>query len=209
MNIILEQRADVIQNNNTAQERLKSILENLNKTAQRIRIIEPLYGDIDFSILAEYGFSTIKDITLSKGEITSITGLPKILMSLSCVDNLLTELIDLPRGLRNIDIAHNYLTQIDISPIEQLETLVVTDNKITTLENLPSTLAMIRCDNNQLTHLNLAGLTQLELLNVSNNPITVIENMPENIVDFKMENTPSIEFRNSPVIPIIDKSVVV
>ena len=117
--------------NNFLEEKIKKI-ENLNKTAQRIRIIEPLYGDIDFSILAEYGFSTIKDITLSKGEITSITGLPKILMSLSCVDNLLTELIDLPRGLRNIDIAHNCHNAVPIEVMKkpEFERFKINKNKV-------------------------------------------------------------------------------
>ena len=121
MNIIREQREDVILNNNTAQSQLKDILETINKTAQKIRIDIALYGDLDFSILQEFGFSAIKDITLSKGGITSIRGLPEGLMSLTCPDNLLFELLDLPRGLRSIDITHNYLPSIDVSYLKQLE----------------------------------------------------------------------------------------
>ena len=206
MDIIRERREQIIQENNTAQEQFKNILENLNKTAQKLRITEHLYGDLDFSILSEYGFSTIKDITLSKGEITNITGLPESVTALSCADNLLIELDNLPRGLLSIDIAHNYLSSIDVSHLQQLEVLNITDNKITSLENLPPSLMAIRCNNNQLMHLNLIGLANLELLHISNNPITVVENLPEGIVSFQMENTPDIEFRSSPVIPITNKS---
>jgi hypothetical protein len=54
--------------------------------------------------------------------------------------------------------------------------------------------------------LNLSGVIGLEKLIVSNNPITVIENLPEGIVDFKMENTPDIEFRNSSTAAILENS---
>ena len=193
---------DVIQNNNTAQEQLKGILENYNKTAQKLEIREPLHGGLDFSILAEYGFSTIKVISLAKGEITSIAGLPGQLFSLNCAENLLTKIDNLPSGLQSLNIAHNFLTTIDVSQLQQLELLDVTDNKITSLENLPPTLTSIKCDNNQLQQLDLVGILNLEQLRISNNPITVIDHLPEGIVDFQMENTPTIEFRNSPIIPI-------
>ena len=198
MNII----QDVKQNNNTAQEQLKDILEKSNKISQKLQIREPLHGDLDFSILPEYGFTNITYISLEKGEITSITGLPKLLISLSCADNLLDKIENLPEGLQSLDVAHNFITELDVSYLKQLELLNFTDNKITTIENLPHTLLSINGDNNLLHKLNLFGLAHLELLNISNNPITLIENLPEGIIVFNMENTPDIEFRNSPVIPI-------
>ena len=47
MNIIEEQRKQIIDNNNNGQERLKNIIENMNKTSQELVIAEPLNGDID------------------------------------------------------------------------------------------------------------------------------------------------------------------
>ena len=49
-----EQREDIIKDNNTAQDQLLSVLENLTKSAKEIKIDEALFGDIDFSILNNY-----------------------------------------------------------------------------------------------------------------------------------------------------------
>jgi hypothetical protein len=198
MEVIREQRENVIINNNTAQETLARLLERVTSSAERIHIKEALHGDIDFSILRTSGLTSVQYITLSKGEITNITGLPENLLGFYCPDNLLIELENLPTTLKSITIPHNFLTRINVSRLKQLEVLNIIDNKLTKLENLPTTLNTLYCENNKLTELNLEGVTELTTLYVSNNPITVIENFPEKVSDFVMENTPSIEFRNSP-----------
>jgi hypothetical protein len=199
MNIIEQKREDIILNNNTAQKRLLAILENTNKSLQKLHIQEPLYGDLDFSILKDYGMEYIKHMTLEPGEITSVAGLPAGLLSFYCPDNLLISLTDLPIGLENIHLEHNYLRELDLKDLVQLKDLFVQDNKLDTLENLPSSIQEINCSNNKLAYLNLSGATVLYKLNVSNNPITVIENLPENVAEVLIENTPNIEFRNSTV----------
>jgi len=202
MEVIREQRENVIVNNNTAQEILTRSLERVTSSADRIHIKEALHGDIDFSILRASGLTSVQYITLSKGEITNITGLPENLLGFYCPDNLLIELENLPTTLKSITIPHNFLTKINVSGLKQLEVLNITDNKLTKLENLPTTLETLYCDNNKLTELNLEGLSGLTTLYISNNPITVIENLPEKVSDFVMENTPSIEFRNSPTLSL-------
>jgi hypothetical protein len=203
MNIIEAQRETVIKENNIAQKQLLDILENVNKRSNNIDIREPLHGDLDFSVLRELGFTNIKFIFLSEGEITNISNLPETVLSLKCEKNLLFSLENLPSSLIHLEIPHNYLSELDFTNLKQLKYLNVSHNYFTGFENLPLEINEIYCENNSIRHLDLKGLVQLNTLNISNNKITIIENLPENIVVFKMENNPSIEFRNSPVIPPI------
>lgn len=196
MDLIREKRDTVIQENNTAQQQLLTLIENLPKSLEVLEINEELHGDLDFSVL-ELGKLT--DIVLSKGEITSIIGLPDNLERLECPDNYVASLENLPSTLQILNISHNYLDKIDIGNLQVLDTLNVSHNRIEHLDNLPSSLTILLCNNNKIGSLNLQGITKLKTLNISNNPITLLENMVEGIVQFTMENTPSIEFRNSSV----------
>ena len=197
MELIKEKRDAVIRENNTAQKQLLTIIENLPKSLEVLEITEELHGDLDFSIIRELGIGNLTAIVLNKGEITSIIGLPDKLEKLECSDQLLTLLENLPITLKVLNISHNYLEKLEIGALQVLETLTISHNRITNLENLPPTLTTILCDNNQLGSLTFTGLGGLKTLNISNNPITLVENLPEGIVQFTMDNTPSIEFRNS------------
>jgi len=199
MNIIKQQREITIKENNTAQRRLNDILEKTNKRTNILEIREPLYGDIDFSILKE-GFSNVKTILLPEGEITNIINIPEGVTHLHIDKNLIFELNDLPSSLTNLGVTYNYLSTIDFTELKQLEYVNVSYNQITQLENLPLEIITLNCENNQLRSLDLRGLNNLKVLNVSYNKLTIIENLPENITEFKYDSNPSIEFRNSPVI---------
>jgi hypothetical protein len=200
MNIIRQQREIIIKENNTAQQRLKDILEKINKRTNILDIREPLYGDIDFSILKE-DFSNIKTIQLPEGEITNIINIPEGVTKLEIDKNFIFELNDLPSSLTSLGVTYNYLSNIDLRQLKDLEYLNVSHNQITELENLPTTIIELNCENNQLRSIDFRGLTNLKVLNVSYNKLTIIENLPENITDFNYDNNPSIEFRNSSVIP--------
>ena len=194
--MIQERREEVIADNNTAQTQLTDILEKTNKRETAIYIDEPLYGDVDFSIIRNMGFGQLNAIYLPYGSITSVANLPEGLEIFECPGNLLISLDNLPSSIKQLIINDNYLTTIDLSQTRKLEILIVSNNQIKEIENLPETLINFYCENNRLQRLNLLGLSKLQVLNISNNTITVIENMPKGIADFKMENTPSIEFRN-------------
>jgi len=206
MNFILEQRQRILEEDNSAQSYLKDFLEKFNKASRDISILDPLHGDLDFTILKDYGITNITKIVLTKGEITSIMGLPESLSDFECPDNLLISFDGLPSNLTRLEIPHNYLENFDMSPLTKLEALIINDNKLTNIENIPSTIKELNCSNNNLSFLNLNGVIGLEKLVISNNPITVIENLPEGIVDFQMENTPSIEFRNSSAANILEQN---
>ena len=195
MNIINEKREEVIKENNTAQAKLMSLLETMPTYSQSISFLEPLYGDIDFSILEKLGFDSINHIRFEAGEITNIIGLPKQLFSFTCPENLLVNIENLPNSLKYIEIPHNYLTTIDVSKLDNLEVLNISDNKIESLENLPTSLKTLIADHNELKYLDLKNMDNLYQLNISNNKITLIENLPEGRIDINSDNNPSIEYR--------------
>lgn len=196
MTLNKDKHYEVIQQNNTAQTELLDILENYSKEATTLRINTSLHGDLNLSVLTEMGFGKIKNIVLSKGEITSII-LPKNAETLECSDNLLLKIDALPKSLRHLNVSYNIIEQINLAHLTNLETLNISHNKITTIENLPKNLKEIICEFNQIEYLNLANTTQLTKLYASNNNITLIENLPDNVSDVQVENNPSITFRNS------------
>jgi hypothetical protein len=197
MNIIKEQREDIIANNNTAQQHLLDVLETLSRKTKIIHIKESLYGDIDFTPIKEQGFGLVNTIILQEGHITSISNIPPTVHTFECPKNLLFSIDELPVSLSHLNLSENYLSTIDVSKLNKLKKINITHNQILHLENLPETLEELYCDYNKIELLDLKGLSNLRIFHVSNNPITIIENLPEKIVDFQMENTPSIEFRNS------------
>ena len=174
MNIINEKREEIIKENNNAQAQLMSLLDTMPTYSQSISFLEPLHGDIDFSILEKLGFDSVNHIRFEAGEITNITGLPKQLFSFICPENLLVNIENLPNSLKYIEIPHNYLTVIDVSKLNDLETLNISDNKIQSLENLPSSLKTLIADHNELKYLDLKNMNNLYKLNISNNKITSV-----------------------------------
>ena len=69
--MIEEERENIINNENTAQERFERIVETLTKPVKKIIIPEPLSGDIDLSSLKELGVGIPDEIIFQKGKITN------------------------------------------------------------------------------------------------------------------------------------------
>lgn len=201
MNIIKEQRETIIKENNTAQQRFNDILENMNHIQKTLEIREPLHGDLNLSLLNEEDFKSIDTIILNEGEITNISNIPHGIIKFICKKNLLFTAPKLPSSLVHLEITENYLSTIDLAELKKLTQLNLSHNQLTEIEKLPKEIVELNCSYNHFTHLDLQGLSKLRVLNISNNKITVIENLPEELVDFIYENNPSIEFRNSPIIP--------
>lgn len=196
MSITDQNRENIIIENNTAQSRFIDILENYSRESSILTIQEHLHGDLDFSPLREMGFGLVNTITIGKGEITSITNIPKGIVTFTCIDNLIVDLNNLPSSLTYMNVSDNLLRNIDVSNLNNLKTLIVSHNKLLILENLPTHLEELLCDSNNIAQLNLQDLTKLKTLNVSNNDITLIENLDAK-THVISENTPSITYRNS------------
>jgi hypothetical protein len=179
---ILEKRQDIIQNNNTAQIQLDTILGSLDQTITQLYINEPLYGNIDFSVLTSKGFNHVNDIFLSKGELTEIIGLPEHLIKLECSDQLLIHIHNLPSTLLELICENNYLESIDLSDTPALTVLNVANNKLKSIINLPLTLVELDCNHNELTELNLIEYVHLKQVNCSHNKLVHL-----NIVDSSVQ----------------------
>jgi len=206
MNVIKDQREDIIRENNTAQAYLTDLLVNkLTRRTSVLDIREPLHGDIDFSIIRNSGFMFVTEIILPEGEVTSITNIPEGVERLICPKNFLFALEDLPSSLQHLEIPHNYLSTINLAPCKKLQYVNISYNALEKIEKFPTDVVEMQLNNNALRHLDLRGLDRLKILNVSNNKISVIENLTEEITDLNIDNNPSVEFRNSAV-PALDGS---
>jgi hypothetical protein len=204
MNIIKEQREEVIRENNTAQQYTNALLNSLTRRTEILHIKDALHGDLDFSIISNTGFMFIHTIILQEGEITSIRNIPETVHTLICPKNLLFDLDDLPSSLTHLEIPHNYLTTFSFSTTPKLKVFHAEHNHLEELTKFSGELEEMHIQYNKFVSLDLRGFPLLKILNVSNNPITIIENLPENIVDLIMDNTPSVEFRNSIAIPDVE-----
>lgn len=194
MNIILEERENIIKNNDTAQETLLSILDKFDTQMRELSIHKELHGNLDFSVLKTRGFKNVKSILLlEKGEVTSISNLPEGLEKLVASHQYLIELDNIPPSIKELDIQHNFIPNLDISSLTKLKKLEISDNHFTKLENIPESLEELYCNNNRIKVLNLRNVLSLRVLHTSNNKAIIIENLPPSIVDFKSENNPFIE----------------
>lgn len=196
MNIVLEKRQDILKNNDTAQRQLESILETLsrNPTIDLLELNDKFHGNLDFSILSDYGFHGIKAIVFGNaGEITSITHLPNTLEKLSINDQYLVELNDLPKSLVELECAYNHLTHLDLDNLPKLKVVRANNNKLEKISNLPESLEELYINNNEISQLTLRDNLYLRVLHCSNNKTIIIDGLPPSIVDFQCENNPYIQ----------------
>lgn len=193
MNIIENQRETIRRENNTAQNELIGMMENMSKSIRELSIPEILHGDLDFAYLGERGFNHVETVELGEGEITSIKNLPESVKSLRCSRNLLTSLEGLPRDLETLICENNYLSRFNGETTQKIKVLHLSDNKLVEMENLPKDLEELYVDNNQLRVLNLEDCPSLRILHASNNPMLIIEHVPESLVYLQSENSPFVD----------------
>lgn len=199
MNIIEEQRQQINGNNNTAQTYIDSLIQNMNKLSSDMIISEPLYGEVNLSLLAEF---KIKKIVFASGSITSVSNIPDSVNHFSIGENLLIELNNLPKTIKYLDVNHNYLKIIHLEELKLLEYLNVSHNQLEELTHLPPLLMELNCSNNKLTTLNLETSKKLETLDIGYNMITTIYGYPKSIINFENTNNPSIEYIDFDEIPV-------
>jgi len=200
MNIIEDERNDVIQNNNRAQAQFENLLGTYSKETTEIIVKDPLYGELDMSILIANGFLLVNKIVFGEGKLTDIVNIPTKLPKIKvfhCTNNLLQQIEDLPNSLEDVNVDGNEFAEFDISTLDNLKKLSINHNRLTALENFPETLEELHASFNQLTQLNFGDAQQLKIINVSNNNILRIENLPESVIEFDMDNNPDIQFINS------------
>ena len=202
MNIIDDQIKDVIENNNRAQVQFENLLNDYSKETSEIIVKEPLYGELDLSVLVVNGFLQVNKLIIEEGKLTSLNNIPQKLPKirvLHCTNNLLKNVENLPTSLEDLNLDGNELTEIDVSVLDNLKTLSLNSNRLTALENFPETLEELHASSNQLTQLNFVNAPLLKVVNISENNILRIENLPDSVSELNMENNPDIEFVNSSI----------
>lgn len=197
MDNLEELRKEIIEENNNGQEILLNILEETNKNIKELLINAHLQGNIDFSVLKEMNFGLIDSIKINNGSVTEVKNLPEKLKVFHIDNNYLTALEDLPPSLEELKITNNQIKELQISNLKKLKRLYLDHNHVKVLEGFSETIEELSVSYNQIGSLNLQDLINLKKLDVSENPITLIEEFPEELIDFRNDNTPSIEFRNS------------
>jgi len=201
MSIITERRESVMRDNNTAQDTLDFLLDKMNPSVKELVIGESLHGDLDFSILATKGFRFISRIEFTKpGEITTLSNIPKEVRVLSCPDQLLVELANLPPELETLNVEGNDLHTLDLGVFSKLKVLNINDNRIDTLGELPATLEELYANRNGIQVLDLKHATKLTILHVVGNDMTRLLHVPPSMVDLVLEDNPlvSIEYVELP-----------
>jgi Leucine-rich repeat (LRR) protein len=194
MSFIEEQRKNTIEENNTAQSEFLDILDNLNPQLYDISVREPLYGDLDFSVLKDCNFTNITSLQFAKGYITSLNNIPEGITKIVCEDNLLVE-IHVPSSINELNVSGNGIKHLEFKELGNLKELNISKNQFSTLSELPKYLEILKCENNNLKVINLEGIENLKVLHCSNNPTLTIENFPDTITDLQMENNPLIQIK--------------
>jgi hypothetical protein len=191
---ITEQRTDVFDNRNSAQQEFADFLENSDKNSEHLVLETSLYGDLDLDILHKMGFHKTRTLEFIEGQITSIKNLPKSLKSLICANNLLIEMPMPSEHLETLDLKSNFLTTADLKPFPALKKVILSYNRLTQIENVHSKIRELYCNDNQIRLLDLEAADQIHTLYCSDNPHLLIEHFPtESLKNFKMENTQFLE----------------
>ena len=183
------ERIQVLQENNTAQTSFESLLQSKQKKNNEISIATPLSGNIDLKRLASLGFSKIRHILFSSGQITHIDNYPDGITHFTCSDNLLQNVDQLPDTIEVLDVTHNLISSIDLSRMTRLKVLRISHNELDTLEGLPESLEELYCNYNKIQKLQLKNTPNLRVLHCEANHSLQIEHLPDTVVDIKLPET--------------------
>ena len=182
-------RIEVLQERNTAQTTLESLLQSKTKKTNEISISISLSGGIDLKLLATMGFSKIRHLILSSGEITSIHNFPDGITHLACNENLLESLDGLPDTIEELDVTNNMIQSIDLSRLKKLKVLRISRNELKELNGLPESLEELNCSYNQIASLDLKNVPNLRTLSCIYNHNLVLENVPDSVIDIRLPDT--------------------
>ena len=191
-------RIEVLQENNTAQSTLESLLQAKSKKTNEISINVPLSGGIDLKLLATMGFSKIRHLLLSTGEITSIHNFPDGITHFVCHDNLLDSVDGLPDTIEELNVTNNMIQSIDLSRLKKLKVLRIARNELKELSGLPESLEELYCSYNQIESLDLKNVPNLRVLYCIYNHNLVLENVPDSVVDIHLPDTVRMKHHENP-----------
>lgn len=184
-------RKEVMQNRNTAQQKMIEIIEHqITSTGKEITELlfsDPLSGDINFAQFPanlKSNLFHLKTLKFVKGEITSIQGLNlfPVLETVEIPNNLL---VNLEMGNENeqrsilwktLNVENNGLSNLPFKRFTKIENLNLSHNQFHKISDLPESLENLHCEHNRLTFLDLSKCIHLKYVNCSynNHKLTLI-----------------------------------
>jgi hypothetical protein len=177
MNIINEERAEILTNNNNGQQSLENFMKDIeSNNITEVVINIPLYGTIDLSFMEDDKYKYMRTLIFSEGKITDLIHVPRNITKLIIAKNLLIELNDLPSSLYYLNFSENYLKNIDLTRLNSLETLHGEKNHLETIKLSGESMQSLFLQFNQLKELDVKDFRELRELNVSNNPLIIVKN---------------------------------
>ena len=131
-------------------------------------------------------FTSLTTLSCSNNQLISLPNLPGGLTSLICGNNQITSLPDLPETLSSFICANNQIASLPTLP-EELNNLVCGNNLLFNIPELPSYITNLICRNNQLTILPELPEGLLYLI-CGNNQLTILPELPSTLLDLTCRN---------------------
>ena len=179
------------ENNDSANTEFSQILKKKKKNITELTITNPLYGNLNLSLLSENGFTKIEILRFGEGYLTTLTNIPPTINKL-IISNQLLNKIDLPDDLEHLEIENNlFVGEFSLKTQRRLKYINVSFNKIKSfgkndLNLLPETLEELYCHHNLLQNLYLGTCPKLRVLYCDYNPKLKIYDIPDTVVDIRL-----------------------
>ena len=131
-------------------------------------------------------FTNLEILSCKNNNLTSIPDLPNQLQTLNLRSNNISNITPLPQSILDVDLRNNSLISVPEFP-NQIETLKLCFNNFSNIPNLPDSLRVL-----YFAYNNLEGLptlpSKIEQVLCYNNQIEYIELIPESIEIFRVQN---------------------
>ena len=131
-------------------------------------------------------FTNLKSLSCNNNNLTSIPELPNQLETLNLRSNNISNINPLPQSLLDVDLRNNSLITVPEFP-NQIETLKLCFNNFTSIPNLPDSLRVLYFAYNNLVSLPTLPSNTEQVL-CYNNQIDFIDFIPESIEIFRVQN---------------------
>jgi len=131
-------------------------------------------------------FNNLENLSCNNNNLTTIPELPSQITTLSIKSNNLNNITDLPENLLHLDLRYNSLSTVPELP-NNMESLKLCFNNFTTIPDLPDSLIILFFAYNELDDLPIFP-PKLEQALCYNNQISHLGNLPESIEILRIQN---------------------
>lgn len=170
-----------------SQNSLTSIDVNNNEELMTLMLSGNKLSKLDVSTNSKLTWLDLNDNKLT-GELTLVNS---ELYQLNLSGNKLTK-VNIPSGIRNLELANNQLKNLDLSKFKMLSELNLDANQLSSLDiSHNKKLTALYASNNHLSTIDLTANPMLQVLFLSNNKLKNIDlREHENLFDISLFNNP-------------------